>query len=368
MSRLVLLIALLATVPQTTFADDLSRHPRLIEFGWDEPDTSFLRTHQKQIDRTPFDGCVFHVDAYDPKGKAVGSLTWQGWGKREFTKDELVKARDDLSASASSSGRSTSHFLRFNTTPADIDWFDDFSAVVANARHAARLARLGKCAGILLDTEQYEGRLFQYERQRDAKSKPWQGYARQARLRGREVMNALQDEFPDIHILLTFGYTLPLYELKGVADPKALAKAENGLLAPFLDGMVDGARGNSRIIDGFELSYGYKTVDRFDLARTRFTETVLPLVADPKKYAQVMELGFGLWLDYKWQDHGWNVADPGKNYFTPDAFAQSVALARKKTSQYVWIYTEQPRWWTPEGKSAKLPVVYETILRKAWSK
>ena len=181
-------------------------------------------------------------------------------------------------------------------------------------------------------------------------------------------MNAFQDEFPDIHVLLTFGYTLPLHEMKGVADRKGLAEAENGLLAPFLDGMIDAARGDSRIIDGFELSYGYKTDEQFAAARTRFTKTVLPLVADPKKYDKVMALGFGLWLDYDWRKQGWNEADPSKNYFTPEAFAASLKSAKKNTLHYVWIYTEQPRWWTPEGKSAKLPAVYEKIVRDARGK
>ena len=36
---------------------------RLIEFGWDEPDTAFLRRHRDQLEAAPFDGCVFHAVA-----------------------------------------------------------------------------------------------------------------------------------------------------------------------------------------------------------------------------------------------------------------------------------------------------------------
>ena len=43
----------------------------LIEFGWDEPDTSFLRAHLSAMERTPFDGCVFHVDAKGRDGTAL---------------------------------------------------------------------------------------------------------------------------------------------------------------------------------------------------------------------------------------------------------------------------------------------------------
>ena len=31
---------------------------KLIEFGWDEPDTAFMREHAAEMERSPFDGCV----------------------------------------------------------------------------------------------------------------------------------------------------------------------------------------------------------------------------------------------------------------------------------------------------------------------
>ena len=42
----------------------------LIEFGWDVPDTAFLRRHIAQLERTPFDGCVFHANYHTPGGGA----------------------------------------------------------------------------------------------------------------------------------------------------------------------------------------------------------------------------------------------------------------------------------------------------------
>ena len=78
-----------------------------------------------------------------------------------------------------SRGRDLRHnFLRFNVTPADLDWFDDHAAVVANARLAAGLARAGHCAGILLDTEAYQGKLFDYSRQRRAAPRALAGVRR----------------------------------------------------------------------------------------------------------------------------------------------------------------------------------------------
>src|SRR4051812_4742009 len=60
----------------------------LIEFGWDEPDTSFLRRHVDAMEQTPFDGCVFHLLSTDAQGGRE-NFTWLGWGQRAFTEAEL---------------------------------------------------------------------------------------------------------------------------------------------------------------------------------------------------------------------------------------------------------------------------------------
>ena len=54
-------------------------------------------------------------------------------------------AREDLESIGQT--RFRHNFLRFNTTPADLDWFDDHAAVMNNARLAAQLARAGPAGG-----------------------------------------------------------------------------------------------------------------------------------------------------------------------------------------------------------------------------
>jgi hypothetical protein len=358
MRRCSLLVALLSMF-SAGFADPSPRKA-LIEFGWDEPDTSFLRTHLAELERTPFDGCVFHVDARGHSGKP-SSLTWEGWGKRTFVEDDVRAARDDLRAVQPT--RFTRNFLRFNCAPGDVDWFDDFTHVLANARLAASLARDGHAAGILLDTEQYQGRLFEYRAQRDAKSKPWTAYAAQARRRGNELMSSIQDAFPDLVVFLTFGTSLPARDL--LRSGKPLEAGEYGLLAPFVDGLVEAARGKTRIVDGFELSYSYKTKARFDEGYRLMTESVAPIVADPAAYSRVISRGFGLWLDYDWRVKGWDVQEPSKNYFSPETFETSIRAALERSDEYVWVYSEMPRWWSPAGGPVKLPKSYDDALRRA---
>jgi hypothetical protein len=333
---------------------------RIIEFGWDEPDTGFLRRRIDEMEKAPFDGCVFHVLSTNPQG-ARENFTWLCWGKRAFAEAELKPALEDLKATTFR--RFRRNFLRFNTAPGDLDWFDDHAAVLNNARLAAQVAREGKCAGILFDVEEYQGGLFTYPKQRDAKVRSWDDYAARARLRGREVMGAFQEGFPDLTVFLTFGHSLP--RITSDVGKKPLAECRYGLLAPFLDGMVDAALGDSRLVDGFELSYGYKEARQFEEGHRLMRVGVLPIVADPEKYGRVVSAGFGIWMDYDWRKKGWDVGDPSRNYFTPEAFGASLRRALDRSDEYVWIYTETPRWWSEGGKRINLPDAYERAIRRA---
>jgi hypothetical protein len=333
---------------------------KLIEFGWDEPDASFLRKHRSAIEATPFDGCVFHVVATDSQGRQE-NFAWLGWGRRSFTAAELQPALDDLKATPFT--RFTHNFLRMNTTPGDLDWFDDHSTVLHNLRLAARVARESRSAGILLDVEHYQGALFSFAKQRHAQTRSWDEYAAQARRRGREVMAAFQDGYPDLTLLLTFGHSLPRTESQGGRKP--LAECDYGLLGPLLDGMIEAATGGTRLVDGFELSYGYKEIAKFEDGYRLMKTGVLPIVANPARYARVVSAGFGLWLDYDWRKQGWDTTDPTRNYFSPEAFEASLRAALARSDQYVWIYTESPRWWSETGNSVKLPASYVEAIRRA---
>jgi hypothetical protein len=260
-------------------------------------------------------------------------------------------------------GRFKNCFLRFNTTPGKLDWFDDYDAVVSNARLAAQLARAGHCPGILFDIEQYEGPLFEYHKQREAKAKSWELYAAQARLRGGEVMRGFQEGYPGLTLFLTFGYSLPWSESS--TGKKPLADCRYGLLAPFLDGMVEAALGATRFVDGHELSYSYKTAAQFAAARKAATVDLLPIVRDSEKYRLVFSIGFGLWMDYDSHKLAWENENISKNFFPPDVFQDSLHEALKAADEYVWIYTEIPRWWSDSGQAVKLPAAYIDAVRKA---
>jgi hypothetical protein len=342
------------------------KEKKLIEFGWDEPDTAFLRQHIAKMEQTPFDGCVFHANYTKPDGKNTGSFLWECWSKRAFKESELAASLDDLKQMKLN--RFKHSFLRFNTAPGDVDWFDDagFAAVVNNASLAAKVAKEGGVKGILFDIEEYNTPLWDYGKQKDAKTKPWDEYAAQVRKRGGEVMRAFQEGYPGGTIFLTFGYSLPYAQVGG--DLKKRHQASYGLLAPFLDGMLDAAKPGDKLVDGCELAYGYKDPAQFDKMYKTMHDGVLPFVgADPRKYRQAFSMGFGIWMDNDHRKVGWNTDDHSKNHFTPEQFERSARKAIERADEYVWIYTEMPRWWSSEndGGPVKLPAEYEKALRKA---
>jgi hypothetical protein len=332
---------------------------KLIEFGWDEPDTSFMRRHHAQLQRSPFDGCVFHVQTRSAKG-TLENFTWLAWGRRRFSLAALQPALDDLESIAPASARR--NFLRFNVTPADLDWFDDYEAVVNNARLAARAARAGHCEGILFDTEQYEGQLFNYGNVRDASRRGWNEYSTMAKRRGREVMTAFQEGFPDLTVFLTFGHSLLWKESNG--GKRALADCRYGLLVPFLDGMLEASTGKTRLIDGHEMSYGYRDATAFVQASEVIKHKAAGLAADRDKYERIVSAGFGLWLDYDWRKRGWKTGALESNYFSPARFEASLRAALEQSEEYVWIYTETPRWYSERGGTVDLPGAYIDTVRR----
>lgn len=333
---------------------------KLIEFGWDEPDPAFLRKHITEMEQMPFDGVVFHANYTKPDGR-TGSFLDEAWGRRAFTMAELQPALRDLQATRFR--RFTDNFIRFNVTPGNVDWFDDFSAVRQNARLVARFAREGKCRGILFDIEQYGAPLFEYRKCRDAATRSWEAYAAQARQRGREVMDAFQEGFPDVVVFLTYAYSLPW--LDSHQGRKPLADVKYGLLVPFLDGMFEVCKRPKAIVEGAESAYSFRDPALFGQHYQALRQSLQPLVADQKKYEAGVSIGFGIWMDYQWRKRGWDTNDLQKNFYAPEAFEASVRQALKVSDEFVWIYAEQPRWWSAKGKPINLPQAYIEALRRA---
>lgn len=338
---------------------------KLIEFGWDEPNQEYLRKNIRQMEEQPFDGCVFHLTYNRPNGLALpeseGTFVHEAWGKRRFTEDELSVALRDLKDTPFSKFKD--NFVRLNVSPGNIDWFDDYSAVVSNIGLLAKVAAQGGVKGIFIDTEYYMFPLFAYSKQKYANKKSFAEYSSKVRSRGQEIMRSIERSSPNPIIFLSYSYTLPLR--RNEFNLSKVQQDDYALLLPFLDGMLDAASSNVRFIDGYESAYRFKSAHEFKQATHEVKVLNLPYVENPAKYSSLFSIGFGLWLDAPQDSRDWSPIRFDKNYFSPEELENSLKLALAHTDEYVWIYNQRASWWRVAPGRIKMPKEYVAAVHSA---
>lgn len=320
---------------------------RVLLFPREMPTPAALRRQVAELERrAPFDGLVLDV----PLAGQQRTLAWQAWGSQAVAKAALEPAERDLEATRFR--RFRHNFLRVNAMPGDVDWFaPEWSNVASNAGLAAALAKRAGFRGLLLDTEQYgPARPFDYGGQALRQERAFAAYAEQARRRGREWIAAVNAAFPDLTLLVTFGHTLPFRRAGGAAahpqrvPDAALARIEYGLLAPFLDGVLEAMSPATTYVDAYESSYPYRERAQFARARGLIRDEAAGASRVPRTYRRRVEAGFGLWLDYESDRRGWSTDDPARNPVSPALFGQALRAALAECDGYVWVYSERPDW------------------------
>ncbi len=313
---------------------------KLISYGTDWPNTAYVRSHIRDMEKHPFDGIVIGVSESTEPSLSGDMLGFHVWSKTAFDAAKYEHAIDDLRATKFE--KFTDNFIQVEAMPGDVDWFDDaqWDAVVHNFRILARVAKLGGCVGLELDPEQYGAeRVFTPLAWSDAKlhGKTEQQYKAQAIVRGEQLMRGLNAEFPGIKILCLFG---PALTQACALSPKH----DYALLAPFLEGMARAADEKTQIIDGFEQSYGYHVEPAFAAARESMQQA-RDTFTDKNAFDRVMRKGFGLWADNDSGHRGWSLDHPEKNCFQPATWQNGVHFALAYTDEYVWVWREKIHEW-----------------------
>jgi hypothetical protein len=336
---------------------------KVLLFPREIPMPALLRARVAELERARFDGLVLDV----PVAGRERTLAWLVWSRESVAPEALQAAARDLEATRFR--RFQHNFLRVNAMPGDVDWFEeDWSTIAANAGIAAAFAKRAGLRGLVLDTEEYgEARPFDYAGQRFRETRGFGEYAAQARRRGREMIAAINAGYPDVTLLVLFGHTLPYRRAGGDASharlvtDSTLAGVEYGLLAPFLDGVLEAASPGTVYVDAYESSYPYRERAEFARARGLVRSEASAVSRVPVLYRRRVQTGFGLWLDFESDRRGWDVADPARNYFSPAGFGQALSAALAETDGYVWVYSEKPDWLT--GRD--LPSAYVRALEAA---
>ena len=318
---------------------------KFVHLGWDMPTTQYLRANWREMDQTtPFDGVIYQA-AIQRDGKDVGTSSM--WDATPWQREWFAPVVQDLEMCAFS--QLTDNFLRLNCSPGTLDWFDDagWAALANKVAIAGWIVRKGRQKGVCLDFESYGEPQFRFQ---PARGKPFAQAAAMARERGAQVMRALATECPNATILTLWLNSVNIAAGK-LSDPMAgLAGESYGLLAPFVDGMIEAMPSTMTLVDGCENAYLYDSGEAYLLAYNTIRQTNGPCarLVSPEnrpKYRAQVQAGFGFYLD------AYINADTSSWYIGGDAgsrlerLQRNLTYAREVCDQYVWVYGEQYRWW-----------------------
>ncbi|MGH7629652.1 MAG: hypothetical protein ACREOF_09710 [Gemmatimonadales bacterium] len=246
------------------------------------------------------------------------------------------------------------NFVRVqNHDPGDL--FDDaaWTVTVENWGKLARATRDAGFVGIFFDDEEYWDPWLNYPEDYDRPTRSLGQYRAQARLRGRQVMEAIVAEFPDIRIIFSHGPYLsepktPQWLTRQTVNDASYYE----LLGPFFVGFVEGAGERAKVIDGGEL-YRYRTPDdfarsyswrKYAIAGAEVNSEFVPAALRPVWPARV-GISFGVF------DRSW--PDPVRDMMNPSILRATLAGAMRTADEYVWFYAERDEWLLPPGVSSE---------------
>lgn len=359
---------------------------KLIKYGQDNPTTGYVRKNIRQMEQSGYDGIAIDVDARID-GKSV-QVKWGGWfSAYPWKYENFQHVVDDMKATKTE--RFTDNFLDLTmhvigltyedgtTAPLkQIDWFaDDFQVTIDNMRLAARVAKDAGLKGLFMDLEQYGGGVYGPWRQAfnyayattvyGADAPSFEECVTQVRLRGRQIGQAITEEYPDIVLILLPDIYIVSETTKDVGkglNPKltGLAASQYALFPAFLDGLLEGTGPEVRIFDGIEHSYGWTVANQFEEGRKEF-EHAATLAADPELFRKKVGAAFAVWIDHR----GWFPEAPYySNHYTPAEFKHAVHNALKYSDSYAWVWSEQAVTFSNIG-IRKIPANVPSAYRDA---
>ena len=173
------------------------------------------------------------------------------------------------------------YLITFIDRPGDL--FDDavWAQVAENFRLMAEGAREAGFKGMIFDNEEYFGAWDNFpEDWPGADPADLTAYQAQAALRGRQIMEAIAEAFPEAEVGVTHG---PYTSVEGGADEPPTIEAQAGgaalqeLRGPFFTGMLEGKGPGQTLIDMGEL-YGARTAPEYAASQAYRSDRVPELI------------------------------------------------------------------------------------------
>ena len=328
---------------------------KFIGHSWDIMwmDASRLLHNIDKLETLPLDGiiiCPYFTDDNGNLRTVLHAVNDEAYKWEYFAKDIPAYKRI-------CSGKLKHNFIASFWVPRKkrLDWRDDaaWDNFANNMAMIARIAKLSGAKGVMMDTEDYH-KTYQYA-YLDGKDKgTFEELADIARKRGRQVMRAMAEEFPDCVYMSFWLWSLSDTFLKMEGDREEILKSGGQLWIKFLDGMLDELPPQSKMVDATENAYrhDFRNMDFYKSAYDIKERALLKVdPANRMKYRRQVQAGFGLYLDMYTNKPGaiwyFDGIKGDKLELLRKNFAQAMAL----TDEYCWLYGELYRWidWDYQG-------------------
>lgn len=294
---------------------------KVIEYGWDVRPPKAMVGQEATLEQYPFDGVIYRLD------KLTMAFDRERWSTAD------VEAEKAAVKSLKWKKYKHNFIIVYSAVDKGMNWFDDdhWKNICANINDFSRIARAGKCVGIVFDPEAYGKDPWIYPG--DYPDKSYEEVTAKVRQRGNEWMAAVQKGWPNVKVLLFY-----------------FSPDSKDTLGAFCTGMVDAAGRRAKIIDGNEPSYYHTSPDGY-IADWKRIRQDYPNRIDPKlrwKYDRNVQVGMALYMDQSLA-----LREPAANYLSfymspadrLKYFEHSVYWAMKTTDEYVWCYSERLDWW-----------------------
>ena len=246
------------------------------------------------------------------------------------------------------------------------DFFDDWTNTIQSFQNLAIVLRDIGIEGILFDNEEYsQPYIWHYPaNMRYAGSKSLSDYYAQARLRGGQIITAIQAVYPEIEFMVLLSPSENCPSTPSVV--RAWTPDPNNVAGAFTVGLME--RSNKAIIDGNEVSYAYRSQAEFDAAyQWRKTgmvgSTPCPFIP-PALYASwsnrisISEAVYNRGILYANNDY---------RSMTAQMMNQVLGMALRGVDTYAWLYWEEGQnWYNPVGSTYGIPTDWYNAVHQAW--
>jgi hypothetical protein len=241
------------------------------------------------------------------------------------------------------------------------DFFDDegWTVLTQNFARFAKALKGAGIRGIFFDNECYSPNRSLFDHPLDCDytaTHSLDEYRAQARKRGREIMQGMMAEYPDIVVLFAHGpyISAPVFGPEGCDTnpfvPRQSSPNSCELLGPFTVGFMEGKGALATVVDGGE-EYKFRTQAHFYnsynarkvlMGTDAFDCSFVPPQLRGSEWSNHISISFGVMAE------DWPAASLT---MTPSELHECMTRALQKADRYTWLYTgtRNRRFMTPGG-------------------